>query len=344
MRDFTLPPGTPCLVTGGAGFIGSHLTEALLAAGCRVTVLDNFSTGQRENLAAVSGQDGFTLVEGTVTDEELVARLTARVRVVFHLAAAVGVKLIVERPVETIQINVRGTECVLAAAARQGCRTLVASSSEVYGKGSRVPFAEEDDVVLGATSKSRWAYATSKMVDEFLALAHVAEHGADMLCVRLFNIVGPRQTGRYGMVIPRLIQQALRGEPLTVYGDGSQTRCFADVRDVVTALVGLAARGAGAGGERVFNVGSTEEISIRELAERIRRLTGSASAIQFIPFDQVYVPGFEDMQRRVPDLGRIRRHLGWLPRWTLGETLAAIIAHERAVQPPRLAAAHHRDG
>lgn len=254
-------------------------------------------------------------------------RLASQSQVIFHLAAAVGVKLIVERPVQTIETNIRGTEQVLDAALRYRCRTLVASTSEVYGKGARVPFAEEDDVLLGPTSKSRWAYAASKMVDEFLSLAYVAEYGADVACVRLFNTIGPRQSGQYGMVVPRLVRQALRGEPLTVYGDGQQSRCFCDVRDVIRAVIGLAATEQANGG--VYNVGSKEEVSILGLAERILKLSGSSSKILLVPFQEAYGPGFEDMQRRLPDTTRIQRLIEWQPARNLDETLVSIIEYER---------------
>jgi UDP-glucose 4-epimerase len=235
--------------------------------------------------------------------------------------------LIVERPVHTIETNIRGTEKVLDAALRYRCRTLIASTSEVYGKGVKVPFCEDDDVLLGPTAKSRWGYAASKMIDEFLALAYVGEYGAEIVCARLFNTVGPRQSGQYGMVIPRLVQQALRGEALTVYGDGTQSRCFCDVRDVVRGLIGLA--GARQTNGRIYNVGSREEVSIRDLAQRILRLTGSTSKIHYVPFHEVYAPGFEDMQRRVPDISRVQSLLGWQPTRNLDEVLASVIEFER---------------
>ena len=316
-----------CLITGGAGFIGSHLAEVLLAAGHTVRILDNLSTGRRENIAHLTRHPQFHFACAAVEDEAPLEQMAAGCQVIYHLAAAVGVKLIVERPVHTIETNIRGTQLVLEAAVRHGCRVIVASSSEVYGKGAKIPFAEDDDVLLGPTSKSRWAYAASKMVDEFLALAFAAERQVDVVCARLFNTIGPRQSGQYGMVVPRLVQQALRGEPLTVYGDGWQTRCFCDVRDVVSALIGLAADGQFQ--ERVFNVGSTEEISIRELAQRILKLTGSSSPIHRVPFHEAYAPGFEDMQRRVPDLTRINKSLGWHPTFSLDQTLLATIEHER---------------
>ena len=316
-----------CLITGGAGFIGSHLAEALLAEGHKVLVLDDLSTGRWDNIAHLANHPRFHFARAPVQESVVLDRMASESHLIFHLAAAVGVKLIVEHPVHTIETNIGGTERVLDAALRYRCRTIVASTSEVYGKGCKVPFVEEDDVLLGATSKSRWAYAASKMVDEFLSLAYVAEYGADITCVRLFNTIGPRQSGQYGMVVPRLVQQALRGEPLTVYGDGKQSRCFCDVRDVVCALVGLS--GSKHANGRVFNVGNTEETSILGLADKILKLTGSSSTIRLIPFQEAYAPGFEDMQRRVPDTTRIQRLLGWQPTRNLDEILKTIIEYER---------------
>jgi UDP-glucose 4-epimerase len=315
------------LLTGGAGFIGSHLAELLLGQGYRVTAVDNLSTGSYANIAHLADNPAFQFVRASITDAIVIDRLASQTEIIVHLAAAVGVQLIVERPVHTIETNVMGTESVLKAALRYGCRTLVASTSEVYGKGAHIPFREEDDVLLGATSHTRWAYAASKMVDEFLALAYQREYGLPVTVFRLFNTVGPRQTGRYGMVVPRLVRQALAGEPLTVYGDGSQSRCFCDARDAVRAIAGLAERPEAAG--RVYNVGGTEEVSILALAERIRQLAGSASPIVTVPYAQAYAPGFEDMQRRVPDIGRIQALLGWEPQRRLDEILLGVIEHER---------------
>jgi len=322
----TLAPCT-CLISGGAGFIGSHLAETLLADGHKVLVIDDLSTGRWENIAPLARHPHFHFARASIEEAVVLDRMASESQIIFHLAAAVGVKLIVEQPVHTIETNIEGTKRVLDASLRYRCRTLVASTSEVYGKGSKVPFVEDDDVLLGPTSKSRWAYAASKMVDEFLALAYVAEYGADIVCARLFNTVGPRQSGQYGMVIPRLVQQALRGEPLTVYGNGQQSRCFGDVRDVVRALIGLAAHEQANG--RVYNVGNTEEVSIMELAERILRLTGSQSKIRLVPFSEVYSPGFEDMQRRVPDTTRIRQLLNWQPTRDLDQILKSVIEYER---------------
>ncbi len=318
------------LVTGGAGFIGSHLVESLLAAGHRVFALDDLSTGRTPNIDAVRGHPNFHFARAKVTDSVVLDRLASQSDVIIHLAAAVGVKLIVDHPVQTIEINVNGTEAVLKAALHYECRTLIASTSEVYGKGSRIPFAEDDDVLLGSTMKSRWSYAASKMIDEFLALAYHKEYGLPVAIFRLFNTVGPRQRGRYGMVIPRLVAQALAGEPMTVYGTGEQQRCFCDVRDVVEGIVGLSEHREAIG--RVFNIGSTEETTILSLAERIRTLAGSSSPITRIPYDQAYSPGFEDMQRRVPDTSRIHRLLGWNPRRRLDEILASVIEAHRLNQ------------
>jgi UDP-glucose 4-epimerase len=324
----TVPPArsTTYLITGGAGFIGSHLSDVLLAAGQRVLSIDNLSTGRIENIAHLLGHPQFHFAQASITERVVLDRLASQADVIIHLAAAVGVQLIVEHPVHTIETNVAGTDAVLRVAQTYRARVLIASTSEVYGKGSKLPFAEEDDVLLGATSKSRWGYAASKMIDEFLALAYHREYGSPVVVFRLFNTVGPRQTGQYGMVVPRLMRQALRGEPLTVFGDGTQQRCFCDVRDVVQAIVGLAHHPAALG--RVFNVGSEEEVSILELAKRIRALTNSKSEIKHVPYAEAYAPGFEDMARRVPDISRVRALLGWSPRRPLAETLEAVREHE----------------
>lgn len=318
------------LITGGAGFIGSHLAEALLKAGHDVTAIDNLSTGRIENIQPLLTAARFHFVRASITDEIVMDRLASQADIIVHLAAAVGVQLIVQHPVHSIETNVMGTEAVLRAALRYRCRVLLASTSEVYGKGYRIPFRESDDVLLGPTDKNRWAYAASKMIDEFLGLAYHREYGLEVIPFRLFNTVGPRQTGQYGMVIPRFVQQALRNEPLTVYGDGSQCRCFCDVRDVVAALCGLAACPQAVG--QLFNIGNTEEISMRALAEKIKTLTGSRSEIVLVPFEQAFGPGFEDMQRRVPDTERIHALLGWTPQHSLDQILAGIIAFERAAQ------------
>lgn len=314
------------LITGGAGFIGSHLAELLLAQGQHVLVIDDLSTGSIDNIAPLLKQPNFHFARASITDEIVLDRLASQADSIIHLAAAVGVQLIVEHPVHTIQTNVMGTEAVLKTALRYGCRTLIASTSEVYGKGHRIPFREDDDVLLGATSRSRWSYAASKMVDEFLGLAYHREFGLDVIITRFFNTVGPRQSSRYGMVIPRFVRQALRGEPITVYGDGSQTRCFCDVRDVIQAVVALVQH-RDAGGQ-VFNIGSTDEISIGALAERVRTQTGSSSPISYIPYSEAYAPGFEDMQRRVPDITRLQELVGWAPRRDLAAILGTVIDYE----------------
>ena len=313
---------SPILITGGAGFIGSHLADALLGKGHRVLVIDDLSTGRLENIQHLLGRSDFHFARASVTDAIVLDRLTSQARIVVHLAAAVGVKLIVERPVHTIETNIMGTEAVLQSSLRYGCRTLIASTSEVYGKGARIPFAEEDDVLLGSTSKSRWAYAASKMVDEFLGLAYLREYGLPVVPFRLFNTVGPRQSSHYGMVIPRFMQAALEGRPIQVYGDGTQSRCFCDVADVVRAIMGLISRPEASG--TVFNIGGKEEITILGLAEKVKAIASSASEIQFVPYSEAYAPGFEDMQRRLPNTGRIEQLLGWRPEYALDQILARV--------------------
>jgi UDP-glucose 4-epimerase len=315
------------LITGGAGFIGSHLAEALLAAGHQVMVLDDLSTGSFDNIAHLKGKPGFRYTIDTVMNEPVLAEMVDQCDVVYHLAAAVGVRLIVESPVRTIETNVHGTEVVLKHAAKKQKTVVVASTSEVYGKSDDVPFREEGDINLGATVKHRWAYACSKALDEFLALAYWKEKRHPVIIVRLFNTVGPRQTGRYGMVVPTFVHQALAGEPITVFGDGTQTRCFTYVGDVVGALVKIVGCQEALG--NVYNLGNTEEISMRALAERVKALTKSPSPIVTVPYDQAYESGFEDMPRRVPDLSRIRRLIGYEPRVSLDEILQLVIAHHR---------------
>jgi len=310
------------LITGGAGFIGSHLAEKLVKAGHRVAVIDDLSTGSVDNIAHLLTNTSFQFARADVNEQVVLDRMASECDVIIHLAAAVGVELVVERPVHTIETNVSGTESVLQAGLRYGKRVLVASTSEVYGKGAKVPFAEEDDVLLGATSKSRWGYAASKMVDEFLALAYKREYGLDAVVFRLFNTVGPRQSSRYGMVIPRFVRQALNNDPMTVYGDGQQSRCFCDVRDVTEAIHKLAELSLD--DERVFNIGGTSEITILELAKLVKKITDSESEIIFVPYSEAYAPGFEDMSRRVPDVTRIRNITGWSPTIELSQTIADI--------------------
>jgi UDP-glucose 4-epimerase len=315
------------LITGGAGFIGSHLADALLAAGHQVSVLDDLSTGSFDNIVHLKGQPGFQYTIDTVMNEPVLAEMVDQCDVVYHLAAAVGVRLIVESPVRTIETNVHGTEVVLKHAAKKQRTVVIASTSEVYGKSEAVPFREDGDIALGATVKHRWAYACSKAIDEFLALAYWKEKRLPVIIVRLFNTVGPRQTGRYGMVVPNFVRQALAGEPITVFGDGSQTRCFTFVGDVVGALAAIVGHPQALG--NVFNLGNTEEISIRALAERVKALTRSDSPIVTVPYDQAYESGFEDMPRRVPDISKIHDLIGYEPQVSLDEILRLVIEHHR---------------
>jgi len=311
------------LITGGAGFIGSHLADAYLERGDEVFVLDDLSTGSIDNIRHLRGHPRFHYTIESVHHAPTVAELVDQCDVVFHLAAAVGVKLIVESPVRTIETNVHGTEVVLAQANKKKKKVLIASTSEVYGLSTDVPFREDGCLVLGPTTKGRWSYACSKAIDEFLALAYWRERKLPTLIVRLFNTVGPRQTGQYGMVVPTFIKQALTGRPITIHGDGTQSRCFTDVSDVVGALVGLMDHPGAIGG--VFNVGSSEEVSIQTLAERVKELTASKSEIVYIPYERAYGEGFEDMPRRVPDLAKIQSLLGYRPRKSLEEILSRVI-------------------
>jgi UDP-glucose 4-epimerase len=313
------------LITGGAGFIGSHLSESLINQGHQVLAIDNLSTGQMCNIQHLLGNSNFHFARASIMDEVVLDRLSSQVNTIIHLAAAVGVKLIVEDPVHTIETNVMGTEAVLKAALRYGCRVLIASTSEVYGKGNKAPFNEDDDSFLGPTVKSRWSYAASKMVDEFLGIAYCRQYGLPVVIVRLFNTVGPRQTGQYGMVIPRFMVQALMGDPITVYGDGSQSRCFCYVSDVVRAIIGLLTHGEAPG--QVFNIGSQEEVTISELAKRVKEVTESSSKIVCIPYSDAYAAGFEDLPRRVPDITRIHRLLDWKPEISLMEILQRVKNH-----------------
>jgi UDP-glucose 4-epimerase len=316
------------LITGGAGFIGSHLADALLADGYHVDVIDDLSTGSIRNIAHLKDEPRFGYVIDSVHNEPVLAEYVDRADVVFHLAAAVGVKKIVEEPVATIENNVHGTEVVLRQANKKKKLVVFASTSEVYGKSTLVPFAEDHDLVLGPTHKHRWAYACSKAIDEFLALAYHREKDLPVIIVRLFNTVGPRQSGRYGMVIPTFVRQALLGHPMTVHGDGTQSRSFTYVGDVVRALVGLSREPRAVG--QVFNIGNSEEITIRGLAEKIKSMTGSASEIVTIPYDQAYESGFEDMPRRVPDITKVRALIGYEPRIGLDRVLTEVIAYMRA--------------
>lgn len=315
------------LITGGAGFIGSHLAEKLLDAGQQVTVIDNLSTGQLQNLETLDGRPGFRCAIEDIRNIHVMDRLVSECDVIYHLAAAVGVQKIINEPIETIEVNIGGTEVVLKTARRYRRKVLIASTSEVYGKGARFPFREDDDRVMGPTTRSRWSYAASKAIDEFLALAYHKEVGLPVVIMRLFNTVGPRQTGQYGMVLPRFARWALADEPINVYGDGQQTRCFCNVRDVVNAIHALAQTPQTVG--QVFNIGSQEEVSILELAERVKSRSGSRSEIRFVPYDEAYEAGFEDFRRRVPGLERIQAATGWTPSTPLDQTIDEIVAYYR---------------
>jgi len=318
---------TRALITGGAGFIGSHLAERLIADGQKVVVLDDFSTGRMENLAGLLEKRDFQLVRDTVENEQTVNSLMANCDVVYHLASAVGVQLVLDEPVRTIRTTIHGTEVVLEAANRYRRPVLITSSSEVYGKGAKVPFSEDDDVVMGPTVTTRYCYAYCKGIDEFLGLAYHKQYGLPVTIVRLFNTVGPRQVGRYGMVLPRFVQAALAGQPLKVHGDGSQTRCFCHVGDVVDAIVRLVASPAARG--RVFNLGGLEEVSINELASRVIAATASSSLIEHLSIQEAYGQQFDDMPRRAPDLNRIREAIGFVPRHSLEQIIAAVVAEGR---------------
>lgn len=313
------------LITGGAGFVGSHLAEELLKRDYSVLAVDNLSTGSLQNIAHLRDSPEFQFIIGNIMDESLMDDLISRSDKVFHLAAAVGVRLIIERPVETIETNIMGTEIIYKYANMHKKKVVVASTSEVYGKNNEIPFKETDDSVYGPTVKSRWSYACSKAIDEFLALAYFHEKKLPVVIVRLFNTIGPRQTGRYGMVVPNFVQQALLGHPLTVFGDGQQTRCFANVRDVVWAVSELAERAEAEG--KVFNIGTEELISIKDLAYLIKRKCGSDSEIQFIPYDKAFEEGFEDMSQRKPDISRVKEIIGFKPKMNLEQTISEIIEY-----------------
>lgn len=315
------------LVTGGAGFIGSHLCEHLLAGGSEVAVIDDLSTGRSSNIEGMMGDPGFKFVEANVRNAEVLEPLIKKCDVIFHLAAAVGVQLIVDKPVQTIETNIHGTEVVLEIANKYKRKVLLASTSEVYGKSENVPFGEDDDMLFGSTKFSRWSYACSKAIDEFLGFAYHDEYGLEVIVARLFNTIGPRQVGQYGMVVPRFIQLALKNEPIMIYGTGQQSRCFGYVGDVVEGLVGLMDR-SNAGG-RAYNIGSDEEITIEALADKIITKTESKSEKQFISYEQAYGRAFDDMERRVPSLVRIKEATGFQPRTNLDETLRIIIDYFR---------------
>lgn len=317
-----------CLVTGGAGFIGSHLTERLLRAGHGVTVIDDFSTGRRENLAAVERHPQFTLVEASIADPQALSEAARDAEVIYHLAAAVGVKLVAEDPVHTIETNIYPTESLLRIALQGNRRFFLASTSEVYGKNPKERWSEEDDLHLGPTSRPRWAYGCSKAIDEFLALAYHRKFGLPVVIGRFFNVIGPRQVGEYGMVVPRFIEQALAGGPVVVYDDGSQERCFAHVRDVVECVIQLMETPAAEG--EIFNIGSDQPISILALAQEVIRRANPRAAVQHIPYQQAYGRDFEDVRRRVPDVSKLERIIGCKPRAALGEILEELIAWQRS--------------
>ena len=314
------------LITGGAGFIGSHLADAYLQRECDVYVIDDLSTGKIENIQHLKGNKRFHYTIESVHNQPVTAELVDQCDVIFHLAAAVGVKLIVESPVRTIETNVRGTEVVLSLANKKKKKVLIASTSEVYGLSSDVPFREDGNLVMGATTKGRWSYACSKAIDEFLALAYWREKKLPTIVVRLFNTVGPRQTGQYGMVIPTFVKQALAGRPITVYGDGKQSRCFGYVGDIVGALMGLMEKDEAVG--QVFNIGSNQEITILDLARRVKELTQSSSEIVFVPYDEAYEEGFEDMPRRVPDISKVGDLVGFRPQMNLDGILKSVIDYQ----------------
>lgn len=319
------------LITGGAGFIGSHLAERLLSRGDHVALLDNLSTGSMENIRHLKSSPGMEYHLDSIENRQLVAELVDDADVIVHLAAAVGVRLIVESPVRTIETNVNGTQMILEAACKKRKLVLTASTSEVYGKSTNVPFREDADLVLGPTTKGRWSYAASKALDEFLALSYWKEKKVPVIVVRLFNTVGPRQTGRYGMVLPNFVKAALGNEPISVYGSGKQSRCFCDVRDTVEALTRLIAAPAAVG--EVVNVGNTEEISIEDLAGEVKKRTGSKSPVVYVPYDQAYEPGFEDMMRRVPSTDKLERLAGFRPATPLAEIIDRVAAHMREQTP-----------
>jgi UDP-glucose 4-epimerase len=316
------------LVTGGAGFIGSHLAENLLEQGHEVTVVDNLSTGSMENILHLKRRNGFQYHLDSIMNQHLMSELIDLADIVFHLAAAVGVRLIVEDPVWTIQTNVKGTELILDLAARKKKRIIMSSTSEVYGKSERNKFTEEDDTVLGPTTKSRWSYAASKILDEFLGLAYHKQKGVPFIILRLFNTVGARQTGQYGMVVPRFVTQALKGKPITVYGDGKQTRTFIHVKDVVDGMVKIAFHPDAPG--EIFNIGGKQEISILELAERVKDQLQSPSPITFLSYEEAYEAGFEDMRRRVPDISKIHSWLGYEPKYTIDDIITDVAQYQKS--------------
>jgi len=322
------------LITGGAGFVGSHLAERLLQLGYDVIIVDDLSTGAIDNLSAIKTHPCFEYYIDSIFNRRLIAELIDCADIIFHLAAAVGVRRIVDFPVQTIETNVGGSEIILEFAAKKQKRLLITSTSEVYGKASKIPFSETDDLVFGSTYNARWSYACSKAIDEFLSLAYYREKKLPVTIVRLFNTSGPRQTGQYGMVLPTFVRQALKGEPITVFGSGEQSRCFTHVADAVEAMIACATTPNTAG--EIFNLGNTEEISVNELAERVKETTGSSSPVHHVPYSEAYGPGFEDMQRRVPDISKAREWFGYSPRHGLDEIIASVVEYERAQQSERV--------
>ena len=322
------------LVTGGAGFIGSHLVEHLLIDGHEVTIVDDLSTGRMENILHLKDKPGFSYVLESIFSRQLMSELVDLADVVFHLAAAVGVKLIVEDPVSTLETNVKGTEVILEMAAKKKKRVILASTSEVYGKSEKESFSEGDGLILGPTIKRRWSYAASKILDECLGLAYYRQKGVPVVILRLFNTVGPRQTGQYGMVVPRFVAWALRGEPLRVYGDGAQTRTLTHVKDAVHAMIRIATHPVSPG--EIFNIGGKEEISILDLAQRTKTLLKSSSPITFVPYEEAYEAGFEDMKRRVPDISKIQTWVNYIPRFTIDNMILDVAEYERILQAPLL--------
>lgn len=318
------------LITGGAGFIGSHLTEALLAKNYKVCVIDDLSTGKMLNVGHLMDNPNYQLVVDSILNENIVDELVRQADIIYHLAAAVGVKLIVSQPVQTIETNIRGSEVLLKAANRWRKPVIVASTSEIYGKGTRIPYREDDDMVFGPTSKNRWSYACSKAIDEFLSLAYHREKALPVMVVRLFNTVGPRQIGQYGMVLPNFVQRALDERPLLVYGDGNQSRTFCSIHDVVEALVTLSGHKAAWG--QVYNLGSQNEISIFNLAKLVKEKTGSKSEIRFLTYDEAYEAGFEDMQRRVPDISKINKAIGFVPKYSVEQIVEQVITYYKQLK------------
>ena len=327
------------LITGGAGVVGSHLAQRLLELGHTVCAIDDLSTGSIDNIESLKKQSHFEYIIDTIENERVLAELVDRADVTFHLAAAVGVRLVVESPVRTIETNIKGTDLVLRAAAKKKKKVLITSTSEVYGKRDNVPFRETDDLVLGSSDKGRWSYACSKLIDEFLALAYYREKQVPTIIVRLFNTVGPRQTGRYGMVLPSFVQRALEGKDLHVFGDGTQRRCFAHVSDIADALIRLIEHPSAVG--QIFNLGSQEEVSMLQLAERVLTRTGSSSRITLVPYDVAYPDGFEDMQRRIPDLSKAAKLIGYAPKVNLDAIIDSVVEYYRSQDESRLAAAEY---